>query len=79
MTSMSSGKIIRIAISSSLIPTGAVFVLLAVEGTVGQLISNIGLALIVAGVISLFREIAIRSTELQEQGEYIAKRVYELL
>ena len=56
--SMSSGRSLRLTFSLALIPTGAVFVLLDVNDSSGQLISKIGLAFIVSGVISAFREIA---------------------
>ncbi|KAF5430828.1 hypothetical protein C5S39_07015 [Candidatus Methanophagaceae archaeon] len=76
--SMSSGRSLRLTFSLALIPTGAVFVLLDVNDSSGQLISKIGLAFIVAGVISAFREIAILRLESKELGDYIVKKIYDL-
>lgn len=76
---MGKGKILRTTFALALIPTGAVVVLISGPGLVGQLMSSLGLALIVAGVTSAFREIAILRLESEETGEDIAARVHKRL
>ena len=76
---MSRARILRLVFALSIIPFGAVLVLLVIPGPVGQLISGLGLALIVSGVASAFREIAILRLESEETGESIAERVHKRL
>ncbi len=71
------GRTLRLTFALALLPTGAVFVLVAWPGRVGQLISNLGLALIVTGLVNVFREVAIFRLEAEESGEQIAKRVHQ--
>lgn len=82
---MKANKILRLAFSSCLIPIGAVLVVIvgtkpiAQWGPASQLFSGVGLAAIITGIDSLFRQIAILRLESEETGEDIARRVHKLL
>ena len=78
---MSKGKILRAIFALALIPTGAVLTLVSSSwpGPSGQLISKLGLALIVAGVVTVFRELVILRLESEETREGIAKAVHKRL
>jgi hypothetical protein len=76
---MGKGKMLRLMFSLFLIPLGAVFILIQASGILGDLISKLGLALIVAGVVSAFREVAILRLESEETSEKIANIVYNQL
>lgn len=68
---------IRVLFSLLLIPTGSVMILLNIGGASGNLISNVGLALIVAGVVSSFHEIVLRRLEGDETAENVADKVHD--
>jgi hypothetical protein len=73
-------KITRIILSLALLPTGAVLVLL-VDPTnptrTGELLSKLGLSLIITGAMAAFRELVILRFESEEVGESIAKKVHQ--
>ena len=74
---MTGNNKIRLLFSLLLIPTGAVMILLNLGGASGNLISNIGLALMVAGVVSTFHESVLRRLEGDETAQLIAETVHE--
>ena len=76
---MTGNQIIRLLFSILLIPVGTVMILLSVQGTTGILFSNIGLALIVAGVVSTFHEGIIRRLEKNESACAVANHVHDKL
>ena len=76
---MTGNQMNRLLFSVLLIPIGAVMILLAVQGTVGGLLSKLGLAFIVAGVVSTFHEGVIRRLELNEVACAVADEVHDRL
>lgn len=76
---MTGKQIIRLLFSILLIPIGAVLILLNVQGAAGDLLSKLGLALIVAGVVSTFREGVIRRLEGDEVATVVATKVHDKL
>jgi hypothetical protein len=72
---------LRLTFALALVPTGAVLVLLApgLSLTVSPLLSGLGISLIVAGIVTAFREVAILRLESEEMGEEIATRVHRRL
>lgn len=62
----SPSKTIRTLFAFVIILLGIILVMLPLEGTAGTLISKIGLALIVAGVMTVFHEIVLRRTEIED-------------
>ena len=74
---MTRNRVLRLVFSMALIPTGAVFVLLASHDRLGTLISSLGLSLIVAGILNSFREVALLRLESEEAAAEIAKRVQD--
>lgn len=75
--SVGKGRILRLTFSVLLLPTGAVLLLTAGEGRFETLVSKLGLALIVAGVVSVFRETFILRLETEETADDVASRVHE--
>jgi hypothetical protein len=76
---MSTNKVLRVVFSILLIFVGAVLILLGVTGTVGNLLSNIGLALIVAGIVAVFEETVLSRLEQGESAKLVAEEVYQRL
>jgi hypothetical protein len=76
---MSGNRILRLVFSLSMLPTGAVFVLVASTSRLGTLVSGVGLSLIVAGIVSAFREVAILRLESEETAEDISNRLIDKL
>ena len=76
---MTGNQVIRLLFSVLLIPIGAVMILLAAKGTAGILISNLGLAFIVTGVVSTFHEGVIRRLENSEAACAVANKVHDKL
>jgi hypothetical protein len=76
---MTAYKALRVVFSILLIPTGAVLILLGVSGPTGNLLSNLGLALIVAGVVSSFQEIVLQTFEKGETADAVAESVIRRL
>lgn len=74
---MSRSRILRLTFSLALLPTGALFVLLAGSGQIGSLVSNFGLSVMVAGVLGAFREIALLRLETEEASEKTAELVHK--
>lgn len=72
---MKPNKVIRLLFAAFLIPIGAVLILLDTPGTVGDLVSKMGLALIVAGIVSSFHELIMRPLEADETAETVAAHV----
>lgn len=68
---------IRLLFSILLIPTGAVLTMLQLSSPIGELISDIGLAIIVAGIVSTFHESVIRKLDRDESSECTADKVFE--
>src|SRR5689334_22884002 len=75
MNKPSPTRTVRLTFDALLIPTGAVLVLLTLPGTVGQLLTSLGLSLIVTGVAYTFRELVISRGEADEAAEKVATRV----
>ncbi|MCP4113559.1 MAG: hypothetical protein GY749_49885, partial [Desulfobacteraceae bacterium] len=69
----------RLLFSILLIPIGAVMILLETQGTTGDLLSKLGLAFIVAGVVSTFHEGIIRRLEGNEAACAVANEVHDRL
>jgi len=69
----------RLLFSILLIPIGAVMILLSTQGTAGDLLSKLGLAFIVAGVVSTFHEGIIRRLESNEAACAVANEVHDRL
>ena len=59
-------KTIRTLFACVLILLGVVLVLLEITGLAADLVSKIGLALIVAGVMTVFHELVLRKTEIED-------------
>ena len=76
---MTTNKVLRIVFSILLIFVGAVLILLGVTGTIGGLLSNIGLALIVAGIVAVFEETVLSRLEQGESAKLVAEEVYQRL
>jgi hypothetical protein len=76
---MKGNQTIRLLFSILLIPIGAVFILLHMNGVVGDLFSNVGLAFIVAGIVSTFHEAVIRRLEGDETACNVADQVHNRL
>jgi len=78
-----SKKLLRIAFSVLLIPLGAVFILLSTGNSREQvLILNVGIALVVAGIVSTFHETVLSQLDSdanKNAPETIANRVVEKL
>jgi hypothetical protein len=74
---MSRSAILRLTFSLALLPTGALLVLLAGGGPVGILLENLGLSIMVAGVLGSFRELALLKLESDETGQKVADLVYK--
>jgi len=72
----SANWVIRLLFSLLLIPVGAVLILLEIKGRAGSLLSNMGLALIVAGVVSSFHEVVLRRLEGHQIADRVADRVH---
>ena len=72
---------LRLTFALALVPTGAVLLLIApgLSSTLAPLLSGLGGALIVAGIVTAFREVAILRLESEEMGEEIAARVHRRL
>jgi hypothetical protein len=73
---MSSSGIQRLLLSLLLTLAGVIMVLVADQYQVNQLFYNLGLASIVAGIVSTFREIAILRTEAKDAGKIIAEMTH---
>jgi hypothetical protein len=76
---MSAYKALRIIISVFLIPIGAVLILLNVAGAAGSLVTNLGLALIVTGIVSTFQETILQRLAHGEVADAVADRVHKHL
>lgn len=70
-------RILRITFSLLLLPTGGILVLLGIPDKIGIIVNNLGLSLIVTGIVTLFRELAILRLETAESGENIATLVHQ--
>jgi hypothetical protein len=76
---MTLNKVLRVVFSVLLIFIGAVLILLGITGTIGNLLSNVGLALIVAGIVAVFEETVISRLEQGEAAKLVADEVYQRL
>jgi hypothetical protein len=76
---MSTNETIRVLFSVCLIPLGAVMILLHTESPAGTLLSHIGFAFIVAGVLSAFHEAVLRRFEQGEAASAVAEEVHSRL
>ena len=74
---MTRNGVLRLVFSLGLVPTGAVLVLVAGHGRAGQLVSGLGLSLMVAGIINAFREAAVARFESEENAVVVAQHVQE--
>jgi hypothetical protein len=74
---MARNSVLRLVFSVALVPTGALLVILAGPGRVGQLVNSLGLALIVTGILNAFREVAVARMESEENAVIIADRLQE--
>ena len=74
---MSRSRILRLTFSLALLPTGALVVVLAGPGQLGILLQNLGLSIMVAGVLGTFRELALLRLEAEEISEKVADRVFQ--
>lgn len=74
---MTKNSIIRILYSVLLIPVGALMIMLEPETAASGLLSNLGLAFVVAGVFSTFHEGIIKRLEGNETATEVAERVHE--
>lgn len=73
---MTKNGIIRLLFSVLLIPVGALIVMLEPEKAANTLVSDLGLAIIIAGVVSTFHEAIIRRLEGAETAETVADEVH---
>lgn len=76
---MAKNELTRLLFSICLIPIGAVLILLHGDGSGGALVSHVGFALIVAGVLSTFHEGVLRRFEQGEAASAVAEEVYNRL
>ncbi len=76
---MTLNKALRVVFSILLVFIGAVLILLGVPGTIGSLLANVGLALIVAGIVAVFEETVLSRLEQGEAARIVANEVYERL
>jgi hypothetical protein len=76
---MSKNETIRVLFSVCLIPLGAVLILLHNDSPAGNLLSHVGFAFIVAGVLSTFHELVLQRFEQGEMASAVADEVYERL
>jgi hypothetical protein len=72
---MSKNELIRLLFSFGLVPLGALMISLHSDTPTGTLVSHIGFALIVAGVLSTFHETVLRRFEHFDLADEIATRV----
>ncbi len=76
---MIKAKILRLTFSFCLVLLGAVCVLLDIPGKSGHLVAQLGFGMIVAGIVSGFRELAILRLESEETSDKIATQVHKKL
>jgi hypothetical protein len=76
---MNKNEIIRLLFSVCLMPLGAVMILLHSETPAGTLLSHVGFAFIVAGVLSTFHETVLRRFEQGETASAVADEVHNRL
>lgn len=76
---MSQSKIIRLLVSTLLIPLGAVLILLNISGNPGLIITKIGLSLLITGFVSTFHELVIKKSEIKETSKQVSEIVEERL
>lgn len=82
---METNRLLRLVFSLALLPFGGLLVVLAPKDQagqmtqVGQLVDGLGLSLIVAGIMSTFREVAILRLEVEETATDIARRITQQL
>ncbi len=76
---MTVNKVLRVVFSILLIFAGAVLSLLGLTGPIGKLLSDIGLALIIAGIVAVFEETVLSRLEQGETAHLVADQVYEKL
>ena len=78
---MNKGKIVRLTFSLLLIAVGIILVLLKVPihsgGSTGELLSKLGLAFMVSGVVTAFTEIALKPFENEDANRDIADKVHQ--
>src|SRR5438034_4931201 len=82
---MEANRLLRLVFSLALLPFGALLVVLTPRSQagqvtqVGELVDGLGLSLIVAGIMSTFRELAILRLEVDETATNIARRITQQL
>jgi hypothetical protein len=72
---MAPSKTIRVLLAVLLLPIGAVLVLLAGADRSGQLVSSLGVSLMVAGLVSVFREAFLSGSETKDTVAQIAREL----
>lgn len=70
-------RALRLMIALFLIPTGAVLVLIAGAGKVGNLVGGLGLSLIVAGIVAAFRELVVVPFETNTRTDQLVTELHE--
>ena len=77
--SVTTRRLLRLALALALVPTGAVLVLLPGSDTsaLSQLSRSLGISVIAAGVVAAFREVIMSRLEADEAASEIAQKIRE--
>lgn len=79
MKTMQKGKILRVTFSVTMILAGLVMSLWDLTGKTGEVLSNFGLAFVIAGVASMFRDLALMKLENEETSADISDNLEKKL
>lgn len=72
---MRNSKVLRIALSFILLPSGLVLVLLKLDTNLGLVTSNLGFALIVTAIVNLFHELFISKLEVEDMSRILSNDI----